>query len=125
MVFCPLCYISNPIATTIGSFPSSQQSFVSHFVWTACIHHRTIKYHAFFLSERERERERGRREERERERERERQRQRQRQRQTERDTERASIQICMVVNSVDRMAHHYNDYSTWLLCLVTPVPPAV
>ena len=27
MVFCPLCYISNPIATTFGSFPSSQQSF--------------------------------------------------------------------------------------------------
>ena len=27
MVFCPLCYISNPIATTLASFPSSQQSF--------------------------------------------------------------------------------------------------
>ena len=27
MVFCPLCYITNPIATTLGSFPSSQQSF--------------------------------------------------------------------------------------------------
>ena len=27
MVFCPLCYISNPIVTTLGSLPSSQQSF--------------------------------------------------------------------------------------------------
>ena len=27
MVFCPLCYINNPIATTLGSLPSSQQSF--------------------------------------------------------------------------------------------------
>ena len=31
MVFCPLCYINNPIATILSSFPSSQQSFHTFF----------------------------------------------------------------------------------------------